>query len=259
MMRISGSVCCDENWPLHEALPALREIGYEAVELTWARIEREFASARDPLTAVAALLDEHGLALSGLNIADLAATHQDELGEAMVILRHQMSFARQLGATSVHLRGGDRRRQTLPMFTTGLDLVLGEAEDLGLDVCLANACGSRIEQIEDLRRVFLAMDHPQLRVLNDTGQFHLSAVNPRDVTAEFADRISAIRLTDRIARRCVPLGQGEINVQAVIEHAQRIGYAGWLVVAADGLDRDGTIRYLSQGRSYLASLLPDPG
>ena len=44
------------------------------------------------------------------------------------------------------------------------------------------------------------------------------------------------------------------NVPAIMEHAGRIGYDGWLVVEPDVPDPDGWLRYLAHARSYLQAL-----
>jgi sugar phosphate isomerase/epimerase len=122
---------------------------------------------------------------------------------------------------------------------------------------VANARDSSVEQLEDLRRLFIELDHPGLSLALDAGQFQDAAVNPCDVLREFADRVGLIRVSDRLARRCVPLGQGEMNVAAVIERACRSGYDGWLVVDPDVSEAREARQYLADARSYLTALLSD--
>jgi len=254
-MRLSCTTGCVTAWPLRDALPAVRDAGYEAVELSWAQVEREFIGARDPAAALSALLKEHDLTLSSLRVADMTATDQAELGEAVSVIREQMEFAPGLGLTAVSLKGGDRRQQSLEVLRDGLTAVLRHAEGSGITICLGNAAGNRIEQIEDLRWMFLKTGHSRLGVLNDTGQFHASSVNPRDVLREFGDLVGLMHLTDRIGKRSVPLGEGEMNVPAIVQHARDVGYDGWLVVDADRPDADGTLGYLCDAQWYLQSLL----
>ena len=102
--------------------------------------------------------------------------------------------------------------------------------ELGLAVNLANRCGTRIEQIEDLRWVFAAAGQPALRVLNHVGHFYAAAVNPRDVLAEFEHQTACLHLSDRIGKRPVPIGQGKVNLPGIMADLKQMDYQGWLVV-----------------------------
>ena len=139
-------------------------------------------------------------------------------------------LAHDLGLSSVNLTVGDRKRQPFSAVLDLLDRVLPRAEALGINLNLANARGTRIEQIDDLHSVMMQTTHPRLRILLDAGQFHEAAVNPTDVLSVFGDRIGVIRLGDRIGRRRVPPGEGEVNVLAFLEHAIQIGYEGELIL-----------------------------
>lgn len=254
-MRLSAGLSTVTGFPVREALPVVRRLGYEGVELAVPTLTREFARARDLRQTVSVLLEEHGLALAGLDVDDLRANEIHELGMLVPLLRKQMSRAVELGTNGVVIRGGLRRHQPLAMTATGLDMLLGTAEELNVQIHLANARGSPIEQLDDLRRLFAEMDHPHLSLMLDAGQYHDSVVNPRDVLREFGDRIRAVRVADRVGRRRVPLGEGELNVSAFVEHLREIGYTGWLTVDPHRADRDAALRYLRQGREYLAGLI----
>ncbi|MHC4441192.1 MAG: sugar phosphate isomerase/epimerase family protein [Planctomycetota bacterium] len=210
--------------PLQEALTIISDAGYEAVELDWNQIEDDL---RDILTA-------NKLVVSGINLDDLEPDS----------IRRQMELARQLGLSGINIQGRNRKSQSLETLVDELKAVIPTAEEFDLSINLDNCYGCRIEQLEDLRYIFWKLNHPQLRIVNDTGQFHRASVNPRDVMREFGDRTTAMRISDMIGDQPVPLGQGEINLPAIIELAKRMNFKGWLVVDVEAANLQGALGYL---------------
>ena len=240
-MRLSFRVDAVPYLPLRDLLLILRDAGYGVVESSWARVANELSASCDRVTTFNALLNEHDLSLTSLQIADMAATEEGELGEVVGAMCEQMRFARELGLSSVSFSSGDRRRQTMDVLVRGIKAVVPTAVELGLTIGLANRYGSRIEQLDDLNSLMIELDEPRLRFVINTGAYHDASVNPRDAIRAFSDQIDLVRIADRIGRRPVPLGQGELNVAAVVGQLQQIGYTGRLVVdtphphAADAL------------------------
>lgn len=239
--------------PLHHLLPLVRDAGLSAVELSWAQAERDLAAARDRVAALHTLLDEHGLELAGIELSPLTCTSEPQLHEEIVAIRQQMIFAQDMGVSSVSLRTGDRRQQSWGLLFRGLDGVLARAEALGLDLNLANAYGTRVEQLEDVGLLLLKLSHPRLKLLVDTGQFHESVVSPREALLQFGDRMGAIRLGDRKARRAVALGEGETNVPAVIEKLLELNYAGALTLESPP-PGERPVEWWDRGRRYVQRL-----
>jgi sugar phosphate isomerase/epimerase len=252
-MRIGCSIVSITR-PLQNLLPQVRAAGCDAVEASAEQIRRDLARSRDVVAGVHTLLDENGLELSGLVVSPLAAVERSDFVENAVTVNQQIVLAHDLGIKSVSVPVGERRRQPFSTVLDLLDRVLPRAEALGIDLNLANACGTRIEQIDDLHAIFMQTAHPRLRILLDAGQFQDGAVNPRDVLRVFGDRIGAIRLGDRVGRRPVPLGEGELNVLAFLEHVKRIGYAGELTLEPPPDDAEFE-RALRDGLSYVRGLV----
>ena len=229
-MQISLNTDAPVERSLRNVLPLIRDVGFEAVDMTWPPVASGSDVNRDPSEELGALLAESGLKLAGLGVGAFTAIEEGALPEAVAACRERMRWARESGLRSVSLRAGDRGRQSWELLYRGLKALLADAEASGLTILLANAYGTRIEQLDDLRRVFIELDDPHLGVLLDAGQFHSAAVNPRDALAELWHRVRFVRLGDRIGRRPVPLGRGETNVPAIIEDLHRRGYDGPLSV-----------------------------
>ncbi len=255
-MQLSNSII-GMSQPLQHLLPLVRDAGCVAVELAAAQIESGLAAARNRVAALQALLAEHGLVISMIELAPLAATTDPQLHEDVVAIRQQMVLVHDLGVRTASLRSGPRRQQSLDLLARGLEAVLARAEALGLDLNIRNAYGTVIEQLDDLHLLWLKINHPRLHVLIDAGEFHESVVNPRDAVRAFGDRLGTIRLGDRKGRRQVPLGTGETNIAAIVEGLHAIGFAGYMVVEPPPAGQS-PIEWWSQAREYLEPLLGNP-
>ncbi len=254
-MRLSCSTRCLPDEPLERVLTAIREAGYAAFEPSWWRMESDDRETAGHGVCSPGIPAKYGLTVSGLRVGQLTAVSPGDLREELVDLRYRMKLARILGLKAVNLRGGDRRHQSLEMFAVALEAILAIADEMRMNICLANACDSRVEQIEDLRYLLRAVDHPRLLLLNDTGQFHSAAVNPRYLLTEFGERLAIVHISDQIGKRAVPIGRGEMNVPAIVEHLAQIGYDGWLVVDQQFTDYADAVNLLTDNRLTLERLL----
>lgn len=253
-MRISCSLQIAPKLGLNETLALIRGAGYTAVELSWPRVASEWPHG-DPVRHLEDRLRELRLTVSGFCLTDFDILDDHRLGRAVEDLRAQMSLARELNAPSVILRAGDRRRQSLDLLIRGISALLPSAEQLDLQVAVANAFKRRIEGLEDLRHIVAEVRHPRLRLLVDTGEFHLAAVNPTHVLSEFAGLIDGIRITDLIGRRPTTIGEGEMNVPAIFDRIRRDAFDGWLVAEPGTADAAGVAEVLTSTRIYMEHLL----
>lgn len=226
-MNISCHLSRDWDDELPKALSAIRKASCDGVEIDLRKSQTIKAVSGDAFK-LAHQLRKHGLCLSGCRIADMAVDEVNASDKYVAPAAEQMRLAHDIGAKSVFLCAGDRRYQSIELFMFGIQKLIPLADDLGLVIQLANRLDSRIEQIEDLRRVADLVLHSHMRFLIDIGQFHAAAVNPRDVIAEFAGLIGDIRISDRKGRDPMPIGQGEINLGRIIEQVNRISpKGGW--------------------------------
>lgn len=254
-MKFSCSLDCFGDEPWRNVLPRVAEAGFEAVEVSWDAIGLEFPSEKERLNGLYSVLDEYHLRISTVNINDCSAIRLAP--DWLSSIRPQAAFARQLGVGSVSVRAGERRRQSMGALVNVLSEVVRLTEELEINVNLVNAVNRRVEQPGDLRYVMAELNHPRLRVLIDAGHAHMAAVNPIHFVSEFIDRTDVVRVSDRVGRRRVAIGDGEVNIPTIINDLRRAEYAGWLVYEPDerGLDT----KSLTGARIYLrhiSSLLP---
>ena len=158
----------------------------------------------------------------------IARLHLQEVSTPEQV-REMIQLAAQLGLRSLIVSAGPRRLESMQYFVQTLELVVaGMPGDFVIE--LANRNGSRLEQLEDFRALFVLTHHARLAVTIDAVEFQRASVNPRDAIREWGERMGRLIIGDMIGDRRVPLGDGEVNVRAVIEHVRRIGYNGGYVL-----------------------------
>ncbi len=253
-MRLSCAIDSPAPVPLQNLLPVVRGAGFTAVELDGAHLESGLPGARDPAAALRSLLEESGLAVSAVMLSPMAAEDDSALWHEIARIRREMRLAQEVGAPTVHVRTGDRRRQSVSTLVLGLDALARTGDDMDLTVNVGNAPGTRIEQIEDNHLVSADLEHQRLRFLLDAGAYHAAAVNPRDALRALIARLGSIRLGDRMGRRPVPPGQGEMNVPAFLDDAFHRGYNGWIALEPPPRGQS-FAKYITSSMEYLRPIL----
>ena len=225
-MRISCSTRWAKGWTAGNALAAIRDAGFEAVE--WAL----------PMDIAAGVL----LSMSGA-VASGAWTSALEL-----------AHARQAG--SITLQAGDRRRQTMDALVEQVRAWAASAVAENITLELTNRAGSRLQQPSDFLELFIRAGVDSLGVVVDAGEYHLASVNPVEAIASLADHLSRLVVGDALGDRRVALGTGEVNVRHVIDRARQTGYDGWLVLdpCVDPAAAD-VVAMLARERSRLELML----
>lgn len=232
-MHLSAKTTAQSLEELDGTFQAIRSANHDGVELNWPDVRR--FSGSNAVAVVRDLLDRNRLALSNVELSPLVITDESGLCEAVASLREEMKQVGQLPCDLVSIKTGPRKQQSLDLCVLALNALLPTADELGLTLNLANAYGTRVEQLEDWRIIRLEVQHPRLGALIDCGAFHDAAVNPRDALREIGDLARFVRIEDRIGRRPAPLGQGEMNVPAILEHLHQIGYTGWVALESSAV------------------------
>jgi inosose dehydratase len=137
----------------------------------------------------------------------------------------------------------------------GIDRVVALAEDRGLRVALHPHHGTVVERPADVERL---LEISEVGLCLDTGHVMVGGGDPlelareaaprvvhvhlKDVSAPVAEQVAAGRLGYRDAVRAGlyrPLGEGDLDVAAVVRVLEQSGYAGWYVLEHDEvLDRE---------------------
>jgi sugar phosphate isomerase/epimerase len=212
-MQISCSTRWAEGIAPGLALTAMRFAGFEAIDIV-------VSDAQAARAWVDVLKSTDSPKPVGLCLANAETPEQ---------IREGVSLARELSLRTLALCAGPRRELSMQYFVQALELVLADLP-LGVGIELVNRTGTRLEQLEDYRELLVLLGRRRWSIAIDAVEFHRASVNPCDALREMGDRMGRLIVGDLLGDRRVPLGEGEVNVAALVEHARRIGYDGSVVL-----------------------------
>ena len=141
------------------------------------------------------------------------------------------------------------------MLADGVKRAAGVAQDLGLRLAVHPHRGTVIERPEEVDRL---LDRTDVGLCLDTGHVAVGGGDPLELARRAADRVIHVHLKDvdaAVAGRVVagelgyrnavreglyrPLGDGDLDVIAIVRVLEEAGYAGWYVLESDEvLDRE---------------------
>jgi inosose dehydratase len=130
-----------------------------------------------------------------------------------------------------------------------LDRLMALAAARGITAVLHPHVGTMIENGDEVRRV---LDGSGIALCLDTGHLLIGGTDPADLARQVPERIAHTHMKDvdaRYARRVQggeltyteavregmyrPLGSGDVDVAAIVEHLEGRGYGGWYVLEQD--------------------------
>jgi inosose dehydratase len=251
---ISWGVCEVPGWGYQlrpdRVLKEMREVGLLATELG-----PEGFLPSEP-AAMASVLSEHGLqVVGGFTPLLLHVPEHDPLPEVDRILDgYVASGAEVLVLSAVTGSAGYDTRPQLDAagwkrLLSNLDRVAMLAADRGVRAVLHPHVGTMIETAEEVQRVL----HGSLVSLClDTGHLLIGGTDPAELARQAPERIAHLHLKDvdsTVATRVQsgqlayseavkhgmyrPLGQGDVDVPAIVGHVRAHGYAGWYTLEQD--------------------------
>lgn len=258
---ISWGVCEVPGWgnvlPATTVLTEMNELGLSATELG----PPDYLPA-DP-GALKAMLSEFELTLVGGFLAvtlhtDVQST-LDEADRVAGILKAGGAEVLVLAAAT-GLDGYDERPQlTDDEWTTLVDTcakIREIAAGHGLQTVLHPHVGTHVEREAEVERFLADSD---LQFCLDTGHLLIGGTDPVELARRYPDRIGHVHLKDvrdEIAAKVrsgefsytdaveqgiyVPLGDGDVDVEALVKLVQEAGYTGWFVLEQDTRLKDGS-------------------
>ena len=220
---------------IQRAIAEIGEAGYQAIEL----FDGNLVEFEGKLSELRKWLDDAGLSLlavySGGNFI-----FPEILEEELWRLRKAADLGVELGAKHLVVGGGAKR------------IVPATAEDYG-------RLAATLDQIAELaeKRGLLAHYHPHLTTMAETPEqirkiFALSRIcfcpdtahlaagggDPAKLILEHANRIQYVHLKDfrRDPFAFLPLGKGDLDMNAILEALITIKYEGWIAVELDAYE-----------------------
>ena len=251
---ISWGVCEVPGWGYQltadRVLREMREVGLMATELG-----PEGFLPSEP-AAMARVLSEHGLqAVGGFTPLLLHVSGHDPVPEVDRILDgYVASGAQVLVLSAVTGSAGYYTRLELDKagwqrLLSNLDRVAELAADRRARAVLHPHVGTMIEKGDDVQQV---LDGSSISLCLDTGHLLIGGTDPAELARQAPERIAHLHLKDvdsAIAARVQsgqlsyseavklrmyrPLGQGDVDVPAIIGHLWAHGYGGWYTLEQD--------------------------
>ncbi len=251
---ISWGVCEVPGWgfqlPADVVLTQMSEIGLAATELG-----PEGFLPSDPDQLAATLASHHLSAVGGFTPFVL---HQREVDPVQELTRLLPGFLAARAGVMVlsadsGLTGYDSRPELdaegWGRLLRNLDLVAARAAEHGITAVLHPHVGTMVETGTDVQRV---LEGSSIALCLDTGHLLIGGTDPAVLAGEVPDRIAHTHFKDvdlGFARKVQdgrltyteavrdgmyrPLGHGDVDVAAIVEHLCASGYDGWYTLEQD--------------------------
>ncbi|MDN5794803.1 MAG: sugar phosphate isomerase/epimerase [Intrasporangium sp.] len=251
---ISWGVCEVPGWgyqlPAGRVLAEMQELGLAATELG---PDGFLPGEPDRLAAV--LAEHHLQAVGGFTPFVL---HRREVDPLVELRRLLPGFvAAHAGVMVVSADTGLTGYDSRPLLDDGdwavllanLDRVTDEAAQHDITVVLHPHVGTMVESTGDVLRV---LDGSSVALCLDTGHLLIGGTDPAELTREVPDRIAHTHLKDvdgAFARKVQegrltyteavragmyrPLGEGDVDIAAIVGHLEGHGYSGWYTLEQD--------------------------
>jgi inosose dehydratase len=278
---ISWGVCEVPGWgyqlPADQVLSQMSEIGLSATELG----PDGFLPA-DPDELAKVLAGHHLTAVGGFTPFVLHRADVDPMVELERLLPGFVAARAGVMVLSADsgLAGYDSRpdldREGWQRMLRNLDRVAARAAEHGIKAVLHPHVGTMVESGTDLQHV---LDGSNISLCLDTGHLLIGGTDPallagqvpgriahthfKDVDVSYARKVQSGRLTYTEAVRdgmYRPLGQGDIDVAAIVQHLRANGYDGWYTLEQDTIlaeppAGEGPVADVRTSVAYLRGLL----
>ncbi len=268
--------------PVERVLSEMVEVGFRATELG------SVGYLPSEVDELKACLDRHDLILTGgfnaLTLADPARSDivvsQARTAAALLSAAGATDFITcVVSSDEVWERPGVSCAQWEHVWDmlVRLDEICGE---FGLVQSFHSHVDSLVETADEIRRV---LDHSSVRWVLDTAHLRIGGFDPVRFADDHGDRVHLVHLKDLdvcMAARLnsgavdfpaavqagmfVPLGEGDIDIAAVINRMEYIGFDGWYVIEQDAAitgaeppPGDGPIRDVQRSVAFLRSINAD--
>ncbi|HEY5583835.1 MAG TPA: sugar phosphate isomerase/epimerase family protein [Ruminiclostridium sp.] len=114
--------------------------------------------------------------------------------------------------------------------------------------------GRSLENMQEVQDVLKEVNDPRVKVLHEVGSYHAIGVHWKKVIDSFGEKIGLVHLKDMVGRQSMPFGKGDIDLAALIESMDKIGYKGDYVVEMDPKDSENTHKYIGEAIVYLKNI-----
>jgi sugar phosphate isomerase/epimerase len=224
--------------------------GVELLDVFWRDQKRELDNVRGAL-------DETGIAVSAYAIGnDLVQPEPGQRASDVQSIRDGVDMALALETSRLRVFSGSEKPGVEPdeglrWIVEGLREGVTYAEERGIVLVLENH-GLFAGRADQVRRIIATVGSPNLRANLDTGNFLLVNQDPVEAVRELASLTGYVHLKDfrrvtageQVAEAYTGLdgsqyvgtviGEGEVDLPAVLSALRQAGYDGWLSIEYEG-------------------------
>ncbi len=234
-----------------EALGEISRAGYQGFEL----FDGNLVAYEDNKEKLRSLMRDTGLELVGV-YAGANFIYSDILDDELWRIEKGASLAAEFGAQHLVVGGGAVRATGIrdddyAQLAAGLDRVIAIAGKYGLTASYHPHLGTCVTTLEQMDKVF---SRTRISFCPDTGHIDAAGGNSAEVVRKYADRIQYIHLKDYRDGNFLPLGDGTVDFDGILEALRARNFDGWITMEQDGYTgpaTEGAIR----SREYLQALL----
>jgi inosose dehydratase len=278
---ISWGVCEVPGWgyqlPSDRVLHEMREVGMAATELG-----PEGFLPPQPEAMAHVLAQHHLQAIGGFTPVLLHRSDHDPLPDIEVVLeRYAATGSKVLVLSADSGQAGYDARPELDeagwsQLLGNLDRISAQAGEQGVRAVLHPHVGTMVEKPEEVQRV---LEGSAIALCLDTGHLLIGGTDPAELTRQAPERIAHVHFKDVDAAKARqvqdgkltytegvregmyrPLGQGDVDVDAIVQHLTRQGYDGWYVLEQDTIlteepRDDGPVRNVHASAEHLRTAL----
>jgi inosose dehydratase len=207
----------------------------------------------------AKVLAEHGMEAVGGFFP--IVMHKADFDPLPVVLKELESYAAAGAKTLVlsaetGMEGYDIKRPELDaagwnVFFNNLDRITDAAAELGVTAVLHPHVGTMVETEADVKKI---LDGSTIKFCLDTGHMIIGGTDPVKFAEDHSDRVAHSHLKDvnlAVADRVqsgeityyqgilegmyVPLGEGDVDIRAIVRSLIKAGYQGWFTLEQDNV------------------------
>ncbi len=222
---------------VHHTIEAIAAAGYTGIEL----FDGNLLPFEESIDDFASIVQANGLEIAGVYTGGqfiYPDAHEDELSR----FDRSIRLAAAAGARHYVIGGGavrstGRRAQDYEVAGAFLNIIAQRAQAAGLIPSYHPHLGSIAQAPDQIDALFAATS---IGLCADVAHIAAGGGDPVTVIRKYADRLAYVHLKDlnHQTNAFLPLGAGDLDLNAIIAEVVDAGYHDWITVELDGYEGD---------------------
>jgi inosose dehydratase len=231
------------------------EHGFEWAELQGFPRQLRTGDPLDP-AALNAQMADAGLKTAAVYGPGFGGASEEQVAASITNAARMIRIAAEMGTDTFVASGGAPKAQaSVGSAITVLGAVAPDAEAAGVKICVEPHYGSCIETAGDYDRIFAAIDSPNVGICVDNGHFDKAGVDTLALMEKYRQKIWHLHVKDQKAGEGMGLGEGELDLAALIELLKGISFDGFLSIELEVEDKTDISGIMGRSKKHLEGLL----